>query len=131
MADNSVPSGVDCDDPNVVCVCAWNVTTNDCDASVSGPAGKCTYTQQTTDDCSDGFLDFSWTAEWTWFLGKGPADDPEGLHLQCVSGTRRAECPAQIALPFFSFYNLIVAVIVIGLIYWVLAMKKTGKRRKR
>ena len=131
VADNSVPSGVDCNDPNIVCVCAWNVTTNDCDANVNGPAGKCVYTQQTTDDCSDGFLTFSWTANWTWFSGKTLADDPEGLSLQCVSGSRRAECPAQIALPFFSFYNLIVAVIVIGLVYWVLVMRKSGKRKNR
>src|SRR3989344_5703362 len=129
VAENSVPSGVDCDYPNVDCSCAWNTTTNNCDANVSGPVGMCVYTQQTTDDCSDGFLTFSWTTRWTWFSGKTAADDPEGLHLRCVSGSRIAECPAQIALPFFSFYNLIVAVIVIGLIYWVLAMKKFGRRK--
>ena len=131
VADNSVPSGVDCNDPNIACSCAWNTTSSSCYANVGGPAGTCTYTQQTNDNCDDGFLTFSWTAQWTWFPGKTPADDPEGLYLQCVDGSKIVECPAQIALPFFNYYNLIVAFIMIGLIYWVLSMKKLGRKRKR
>ena len=131
VAENSVPNGVDCNDPNVACSCLWNVSTSACDAHVGGIAGSCAYTQQTTDDCSDGFLTFSWTAQWTWLPGKSPADDPDGIYLTCVSGSAVHECPAQIALPFFSFYNLIVAVIVIGLVYWVLAMRKSGRKHTR
>src|SRR3989344_284968 len=131
VADNSVPTGVDCNDPNIVCSCAWNTTSSSCYSNVVGPAGSCVYTQQTTDDCADGFLTFSWTAQWTWAPSNPGQNDPEGLALQCVSGSRTNECPAQVALPFFGYCNVVVAIIVIGLVYWVLAMKKFGRRKNR
>jgi len=39
--------------------------------------------------------------------------------MNCVSGSNALSCPAKIQLPFFGFYNLIIAVLLIAGVYFV------------
>ncbi len=88
--------------------------------------GKCTYDEESTDTCADdGFLTFSWTASWTWAEGNEILqNDPANLSSQCVSGQRTVECSAQIPLPFFGFYNVVIALLAIGMIYGIISLRK-------
>ncbi len=133
VVDSSVPAGVDCsNNSNTLCRCSWDSNAGTCNANVDGPAGLCTFTQTSSGDtCDDGFLTFSWTASWAFAPGKTAADDTTGLRAKCVDGSKTVECPAQIALPFFSTYSIIGVVIVIALIYWALTMRKSGKGRRK
>ena len=135
VANFSVGNNINCDDPNKMCACSWLDISSSCNATWTGftggeEIGECTYSQNTGDNCNDGFLTFSWTANWTWEEGKGAADDPENLFGECIDGSRTIECPAQIPLPFFGAYNFIVALIIIALIY-VLWGSGSGKNRKK
>ncbi len=92
--------------------------------------GTCIYTQFTDDTCDDdGFLTFSWTAEFVWAEGMGPEDDVKGLHLNCVDGQKTVECPAQIPLPFFNMYSFIATLSIIALIYVILILRKEKRKR--
>jgi cysteine-rich repeat protein len=141
VAENSLQGTVDCGEDNITCACEWDTTANECDAvwgvvdPVTGEGvGKCTYTQTSDDTCEDdGFLTFSWTAVWT--------PDPEcdatcqaenaDKEAACTDGQKTVECPAQILLPFFDAYNVIIALIIIGLIYWAISVEKGKSRKKR
>jgi hypothetical protein len=106
-----------------------NLDTSLCRGGIGGKVdiGRCVYDEDTTDTCEDGLLTFSWTAAWIWELGKGPADDPEGLAGQCQAEEKTIECPAQIPLPFFGIYNLIAALVIIAIIYGFLIRKNRHK----
>lgn len=94
--------------------------------------GKCIYTQQSTGDtCEDGFLSLSWIATWVWDENNTEHKDPQNLQAKCVDGSKTVECPAQIALPFFEVYNLIVALILVGVVYWVLSVRGKHHRKRR
>jgi hypothetical protein len=133
VAEDSV-GNVNCDDPHISCGCSWNTTVNACNGSWSGTAdngnggvdvGKCSYAEHTSDNCDDGFLTFSWTASWEWAVGNEITQyDPDGLRALCVDGSKTRECPAQIPLPFFGFYNFIIALAVIALIYILFIPRK-------
>ncbi len=138
VASNGVPGSVGCGTGGTSCWCYWNEVTSNCDTNVDNTAGRCIYTQSSGDTCEDdGFLTFSWTAQWIWNEGKTAADDPTELHLKCIDGSKTVECPAQIALPYFTFYNVAAAVILIALVYWALATRgkkavnKTRNKKKR
>ncbi len=64
--------------------------------------GTCIYTQSTEDNCDDGWLNFSWTAEWTWDEGCPPEsqcrDDNQALAAECEGGSAIRPCPAQLPL---------------------------------
>jgi len=90
--------------------------------------GTCIYTTSTDDDCSDGYLSYSWTATW-----EGTGEKPDW----CEDGSRVMECPAQAKLPFFNKYSLIATIILIAVVYCVMIilkkkklMKRKGRRRK-
>lgn len=91
--------------------------------------GKCTYTySESGDDCSDGLLEYSWTATW-----ESSNNDPQPD--SCSDGSRVVECPAQVQLPFFNTYSLIATVIVIALTYVIVSQlrkqKKNSKKHKK
>jgi len=52
--------------------------------------------------------------------------DPSGMRKSsCVGSSETTiECPAEIKLPFFGFYNLVLSLLMIGLIYTVLYLHK-------
>jgi hypothetical protein len=128
----SAPSSVNCQDPFTDCFCGWNQGESKCgfnfaltDPETNITLGTCVFSESTTDDCSDGFLSYSWTVSWTGLAGDLPAS--------CVSGSKVVECPAQVQLPFFGVYNAFLAVITIGLIYYFLVVRESrqGKSKKK
>ena len=140
VASNSVPSNINCDDPNTLCACYWNETTSSCgpswNASSSGNGiGTCQYTEVGTGDTceDDGQLTVNLIARWIWDEINNPShSDPQGFQALCSDTTITAACPAQIELPFFGVYNLIAAIVIIALIYWAVEMSnKKRKRRKK
>ncbi len=87
--------------------------------------GQCIYTEQTSDTCEDdGFLTFSWTATWTWDPGNINQNDPNNIQAKCVDGQKTVECPAQIPLPFFGFYNIIAVLIMVSVVYMIMSTRK-------
>lgn len=151
VAINSVPSDIDCSDPERDCQCYWNTTTMGCEGSwvafdindtIFPPskkdAGLCHYTTDSTDTCEDdGYRSVIWTAWWDW----NPTCDidcqnkPENIAQkdQCEAANGRIDaikCPAEIALPFFTWYNALAILVIIGIVYWVLESQKGKKRRK-
>ena len=90
--------------------------------------GTCQITQTIESECEEepvGLFIYSWTGVWT---GTQSGDAYE----KCVQGGEgeTIECPAQVQLPFFDFYNVIIALALIGLIYFFLIRKKQRKTSK-
>ncbi|MEX2017144.1 MAG: hypothetical protein WD876_01590, partial [Candidatus Pacearchaeota archaeon] len=110
--------------------CSWNATTSKCHPSfgatdINGSSGSCQITQDTSDDCSDGFFSFSWTGIWSGSPVSGPEDE------QCVAGgSDTIPCPAKIQLPFFSTYNVIAVIVLAVLIYFIISLKKGSRVKK-
>ena len=116
---------------DLLCNSACDFDTGKCiGGEIGAEIGTCIYTQFTDDTCDDdGFLTFSWTAEFVWAEGMGPEDDVKGLHLNCVDGQKTVECPAQIPLPFFNIYSFIATLSIIALIYVILILRKEKRKR--
>ncbi len=109
--------------------------------------GKCSYDENTDDDCEDKFLTYSWTATWTWAdenTGKSPpceedyiSDgslcyyDPNGAKAKCVDGSNTVPCPAQIQLPFFGKYSVVMIIGLIIFIYVFMKWKENKKNSKK
>src|SRR3989339_428123 len=126
----------------MLCKCIWNSSTNKCDYTWdSSPGLDCDTDSPTVDNCNDGFLEYSWSTTWAWgadngyaTYSNGPSDeitdyvlenglyyyDPFKLSERCIGGSNIIPCPAKIQLPFFGFYNLIIALFLIFGIYFVL-----------
>jgi hypothetical protein len=116
-----------------------------CSYSIPYPKiGSCKYISQGDDDCSDGFLQYSWLGEWSWGLGNGfisteqvfsndPTDfveadglfyyDPLRTSLNCQGGSTTIPCPSQVQLPFFGFFGIVFSLVLISLIYLYLIFK--------
>lgn len=84
--------------------------------------GMCTYHETTTDDCSDGTLQYSWDVTW----------DGTGLQPEdCVAGNRVIPCAAQVQLPFFGEYQFAGAIILIAAVYLVIVMLRNKKSSRK
>ena len=80
--------------------------------------GNCLYGESSgSDDCEDGFLTYSWNAIWNWGEDNVFHSDPKNQTELCISGGKTVPCPAQIKLPFFGFFNLIITLLIIGFVY--------------
>ena len=130
VVESSNPSSVSCDDPNVGCACSWSSSSGKCnfdyslfDNQTQELLGSCTFSEQTSDDCSDGFLSYSWTTTWT--------GNQENKPLSCQDGSQVLECPAQIQLPLFGIYNFIMATGIVLLVYLFLSFKQKKKKEKK
>ncbi len=89
--------------------------------------GGCSIIEETTDDCDDGFLDYTWTGTWSGVVPSS-GDFQFQLYEKCkAGGAATRECPAQVQLPFFGFFGVIVSLLVIALVYVVLISK--GKKK--
>lgn len=119
------------------CYCYWNgsscsskyVATYINESGGEEDLGSCLLRETTSDDCEDGFLTYSWKGDWTWILG-GEITRQDLLDKRdaCVDGGNNIiPCPAQIKLPFFTSYNLVIAIALIVLIYFIL-LRKTKKK---
>lgn len=115
--------------------------------------GTCNYEESTNDDCDNGFLTYSWIASIGWSPenigydtnpdaekyiqfnrvdenddGKWHYDPNRLFYNGCKTGENTIACPAQIELPFFGFYSLIIAGILIAVIYKFLILNKKSKK---
>ena len=145
VASSSVPSTVDCNDPNTSCSCSWNAATTSCGPSVTvttinvttnqtSNIGTCYYTENTADTCADdGFLTVDLNATWIWDPGCDSScqSNNQGFVASCQSTTETFQCPAQIPLPFFNVYNVLAAVVLIAIIYWIINLRKRKGKRNR
>ena len=159
VGSSSQPSSlVDCSDSNIFCSCSWNSTTSTCGPdhitrSGGVDIGRCSYNEDLSqDDCSDGVLSYSWTAAWQWAtsntgLGSDPEDDdyiqdgalwyfdPDRASLECQGGTNTRVCPAKVQLDFFSWFNVVLAILILVGVYYFInknksTKKKTSKKKK-
>lgn len=145
------------------CECEWrdnvceskkveNIQEN-CEGDNPSIIGSCLFGESTTDNCNDGFLEYSWGAVWEWDTSNVFAEnpgydsyiqgedllwhyDPEGKSSSCTEGSKTVSCPAQVKLPFFNKFNFLITAILIVLIY-ILFRKRLGhahakaKKKKR
>ena len=141
LSDPCLVAGISAPNPDL-CACEWNIT--DCEdvCSVTDPdsgegIGRCVYTNQViTNTCEEepvGFLTFTWNASWIWDENCDAQCQIDNAYLVdgCRSGSKRIECPAQILLPFFNIYNLILTVLVIAMVYAVVGILKRKKIKIR
>jgi cysteine-rich repeat protein len=119
----------ECDDSNNgwnadLCSPTCQLQEVNCDEiEIPSGAGTCSITEITDDDCDDGFITYSWEGTWS-------GDLVGSVYEKCVAGgTRTVPCPAQIALPFFGFYNVVITIIVIALVYVFLSTKKKKSKK--
>lgn len=129
VASSSAPSDVDCDSLTTNCYCSWesgdgcNLNADYIDEVTQETIGTCKYNEDTGDDCSDGFLSFSWIALWTG----NEIDKP----LSCIGGSKVIECPTRLKLPFFGFLQLFIALLIIFLVYFSISNEKSIKKKIR
>jgi len=133
LAKNSVPSGIDCSDPFTKCSCEFNSVNSRCEGTyesitynegIEESTGSCIITaDESTDDCSDGSITWSWVATWT-----GEGSPPASCNVG--PGSETAACPAQVQLPLFGFYNFLAAGLLITIIYLILLNFEKIKNRK-
>ncbi|MCK4647506.1 hypothetical protein KAT24_01085 [Candidatus Pacearchaeota archaeon] len=96
----------------------------DCGACATSGGGNCAITTTVTNTCEEepvGLFTYSWTGVWTG--SPGTAKD------ECEAGGEPVtiECPAQVQLPFFDFYNVIITLVLIGLVYVSLIFRRKKK----
>ncbi len=109
----------------------WSVEdqTSEINAACSEPGrertGACTFNFEYTGSCIDGaeFVTRSWTAQYD--NTDASFSDPLGY---CAPGSEIIPCERVIRLPFFSFQNIIVAIILLVLIYWFILRDKDHKK---
>lgn len=127
-------NGLACYPPTHANNCTFDTT--GCELGEGGhpsKIGKCSYDENTDDDCEDKFLTYNWTATWTWDEDNPEHDDPNNAAEKCVDGSNTVPCPAQIQLPFFGNYSIVMIISLIALIYIFLKFKEKekGKSSKR
>lgn len=90
--------------------------------------GNCKITQSIEKSCEEepvGYKIISWTGEWT-------GNQTGSAYTNCIAGGRSTvPCAAQVQLPFFDGFELIVTVLVLGSIYFLLLHKKEHHKKKK
>jgi hypothetical protein len=124
LSEDCVEGGQDSCTNGLYCV------TGEC-SSVEAPInliqglGGCKISQTVEKNCNEepvGYKTIQWTGTWT---GNGTTGDS---YTRCVTGGRSTiPCPAQVQLPFFTYVQIIIAVVVIALIYVSIVLKKKKK----
>ncbi|PJE81707.1 hypothetical protein COU58_01070, partial [Candidatus Pacearchaeota archaeon CG10_big_fil_rev_8_21_14_0_10_32_42] len=147
VADDTGPDfNVECGGV-IDCFCFWNDAPAGCKFGYSDNGGgygspvvgTCEFTETTNDDCSDGFLSYSYTGNWIWagrgFLEQGGCNaqeicgsdpncctqrnnqgywyyDPQKLNERCQDGQKTVECSSLSRLPFFGLYSFIISLVL-------------------
>lgn len=123
------------DTTNLSCMAVVNISSAGCDESSPAPPeiGTCYYTENTEDNCDDGFLTYAWDASWQWSPLNPFQEDPLNEELNCVGGSNIVPCSAQVQLPFFNLISLLTSLLIIALIYfaWIFNNKKFSKKNKK
>ncbi len=95
-----------------------------------GVLGGCKISQIVEKTCEQepaGYKILKWTGEWT-----GGIDTSDPAYQKCIAGgSSTVPCPAQVQLPFFDYYQIVIAVVVIALIYLSIVFKRKLKRKKK
>jgi len=130
VAANSIPVGISCTDGTANCFCSWDSTaspeicqgvselfTFNPTTGVKSILGKCiiSATKKSGSCAQGGTISYGWTAIWTGTSDTKPAS--------CIDGQTVLQCPAQIQLPFFGFYNFLATGLLIALIYAMLILR--------
>ncbi len=128
VAANSVPVGISCTDGTTNCFCLWDSPTSVCKGvsellsynattGIELVSGRCIINANgKSGTCAQGgTISYGWTATWTGTPATKPAS--------CVDGQTVLQCPAQIQLPFFGFYNFLITGLLIALIYTMLILR--------
>lgn len=143
--------------PGQVNACGWNSASDPSCRKVlysSTPSGasigSCISEQSSnSEECSGGFLSYSWISTWNWYpdnnfdsllecesyssecIGNcfSGTDgtyhcDPNGAFALCQSGSAQIPCPAQIQLSFFDWKNVVVALLLIFILYVIFYKRK-------
>ncbi len=96
--------------------------------------GGCKITQTIEKDCDEepvGYKIVTWSGTWTGNETSGEA------YEKCIAGGRSTvSCPAQIQLPFFDYYEIILTIGIIAVVYISLMfrrkfLKKTSHKKKK
>ena len=130
--EDSVPLSTDCTEELTSCFCAWDSEESACDAVVENfvfedgilqSLGQCVIKANKDSDpngCADGSITYTWDATWN--------GDPLKRPISCTpTGGYTLSCPAEVQLPFFGFYNFIIALAFVMAIYLIANLK--SKRR--
>jgi len=97
--------------------------TSQCTGGFRAVLGRCVIdATENDDDCADGSITYSWTGSWTG-AGTRPSSCPE-------NGGQTLVCPAEVQLPFFGFYNFVIAFAFVMAIYFVLGLMSKKKVRR-
>ncbi len=110
------------------CACSWNVSEcianysllEYCDedgASSAIKLGECLFYDEESTECENGIMTITWSAIWT--------GDESDRPLECQGGSQTVSCSPEVRVNFFTFINIIISIILLGLIY--LKKIKTGK----
>jgi hypothetical protein len=147
------------------CDCEWNDDEEECQPAYEeakqvsceedeDPSiiGKCTYIENTADNCDDGFLTYSWNGVWSWDSNNnfgtssctGDYKSYNGIcrfdpvmesgkrkSETCVAGSNSVPCPASVQLPFFNWISFVTVIVVLGVIYYLISkrQKKVSVRK--
>lgn len=139
--------------------CIWNPlagTSGECQSrkveTYNGiEIGSCLYSEDAGEDtCEDGYLSFSWTGLWEWAVGAydeipaeaDPQDyvlgsdlkyhyDPQRQSEACGPGQSTLPCPAKAKLDFFTWKNLVAAVILVIVVYVIISKRRKASRKKK
>lgn len=144
----------DFDSGTLICTDNCQIDTSACrrdNTNKDFKIGSCTATQNSVITCDEdpiGFYVTSWGGEWTpghedsssssecaikWEVPESDCKefvnlwyyDPDNKIQDCTDGGESViECPAEIRLGFFNYYNLAVTILLIGLIYLVGFVRK-------
>jgi len=155
---NNNNPGIDCAADDWDCLCKWDSSTSTCGPSwdaidfASGTEiGTCDYLEDFSGgDCTDSeYLRYSWDINWEWdptntgLVSSGgagyvqdPIDslwyyDPNNASLECNSGFNTILCPAKIQLSFFNLVNLVAALAIVFVIYYLVQANKKKKVKKK
>ena len=148
-----------CDEEGIICNCSWNVSNNSCYfdpryiTSDGIKIGSCNYIEDySEDDCSDNYLHYTWDAIWNWdstnvgFMevpeGEEEVDyvlwsdnkyyyDPLKYSGGCEGGENTIACPAQVQLSGFNWVNLIVALVIVGIGYYLFELDKRKRSKTK
>jgi len=110
--------------------------------------GTCYYHAASNGTCQGNqFLTVSLSSRWVWAnSGVAPVNglcdsgyvlgsdgnchyDPQSISVSCVAKTENLQCPTQIPLPFFTFYNMIAVLLIIAAVYVAIGVMKKKKVR--
>lgn len=144
-----------------VCEGGKEARATECGEDLPDKIGSCGYdSSATSDTCEDdGMLNYSYHATFVWDIDnafgtnvtactqKGnnfrvdetgvcrldPLEDDGVTRYSstCVSDEKVIPCPGQVLLPFFDWLQLIVAVLVVGVIYFLVRKKNVQKTRRK